>query len=72
LRFLHSLDAPQYLSEIFILVPDHFVEHFVRYIYIEQLKKDPEWWAQYHGLDKAVLVAVVFNLERLAQAYCKV
>lgn len=71
-QFLKSLNVAQYLPEIFVLVPNHFVEHFTRFIYIEQLKKDQEWSHAFHDIDKAMLVAIIFNLERLAQAFCRV
>lgn len=48
LDILRTLDAPQYLWQIVLVVPDKFVERFVRYIYLDEIKKDIEWFTYYH------------------------
>lgn len=71
LEFLKSLDVAQYLAVIFKLVPDKFVERFVRFIYIEELKKDPDWFKIFGNVDKPLLVAILYDLEKLAQQYLR-
>lgn len=69
---LKSLDASKYLTQIFRNVPDRFVETFVRFVCIEVLKKNVEMSRAFEDLDKTILVAVIYDLERLAQNHLQV
>ena len=71
-HFLKSLRASTYLVEVFKNVPERFVERFVRYVYIEELKKDGEWNRAFGTIDKAMFVAIFYDMERMAQNYNKV
>lgn len=71
-QFLSHLHAAQYLHRIFIAVPERFVERMVKHLYIEELRKDRELGHTYRAIDKKTLVAVFYDMERMARNFTRV
>ena len=82
LDILRTLDAPQFLVQAVKYVPEKFVERFVRYVYLEEIKRDPEWFSYQSSattpaqvatprkkrtVDKTFLVAILYDFERVAR-----
>ena len=68
LGLLETLGSGEYMVSVFRHVPERFVEGFVRFLYIEVLRKDPVLMNNFGNLDKSVLVAVLYHLESIAKS----
>ena len=67
---LKYLGAPHYFYEIFIYPPSEFVENFTKFIYVDRFKKDAFLAPVEKILIKAHIVAILYEFEQLARAYC--
>jgi hypothetical protein len=66
LQFFKHIDLAQHLPKVFLKVPEFFVERFVRFVCIEGPKRDVDLAAVLQQVDKAVFIAIVYEIERLA------
>ncbi|KAI3634859.1 hypothetical protein MIR68_007240 [Amoeboaphelidium protococcarum] len=72
---LKALDAADYLSDVVRYVPVKFVERFVRYVYLQEVRKDPKWFSDKDSeadiskpfIDKSLFVAIMYAFEQLAK-----
>jgi len=64
-RFL----VPQYLPQVFQFLPNKFVETFVRFMFFTRLKSDTKLNQIASKLDKTLIVAFLYDLEKLASTY---
>ena len=72
LHLLRRLGAPSEFTHLFRCVPSNFVERFMRFVFLDRLKKDTVLSTAVTKLNKGLFVAILYEIERLAKDHLKV
>mmetsp|Transcript_43738 Transcript_43738/g.71107 ORF Transcript_43738/g.71107 Transcript_43738/m.71107 type:complete len:893 (+) Transcript_43738:253-2931(+) len=68
LEVLKRFDAAEAFAKFFKVLPDNFVETVVRFVFFEQLKRHPDLHDLSSRLEKSLVVAFLYDIEKLSQA----
>ena len=72
LHILRRIGAPSEFTNLFRGVPANFVERFMRFVFLDRIKRDTVLSATISKLNKGLFVAVLYEIERLAKDHLKV
>jgi len=72
IHILRRLGAPRQFAGLFRALPHNFVERFMRFVFLDRVKKDPALAKAAAKVNKGVFVAILYEIERLARDYLKV
>ena len=71
-HILRRLGAPRQFAGLFRALPHNFVERFMRFVFLDRVKKDAALAKAAAKVNKGVFVAILYEIERLARDYLKV
>ncbi len=60
------------MNWIFRHPPDQFVEAFMKFVYINQLKNDSDWGRSAEEVDRKLMVAIFYDFEKQALSFAGV
>ena len=66
---LRRFDLPEVLPHLLVFQPEKFVEKLVRFVFFEQLKKDPSLTEISARLNKGLIVEFLYEFERVISHY---
>lgn len=70
-EMLHRGDAALYLVQIFKFVPDRFLEHFTRFLFLDMLVRQKTLSQFKANVDQFMIISFVYELRDLAIDYLK-